>query len=153
MALFEELSSLAPKYLESNREYILDKISRKSESPKSDRRYFSQLWEAYSWIAILGFLKNKRVPLTDHAPGDNIKADAFKFGVIFNNGEDIAYALILAAVSKSKKGYEVLENPSEIIQIISEYANGGFQIITEKMAENPSIFQNPNDFIQELLDR
>ena len=153
MGLIEEITGLAPKFLESNRKAILEKFSRKMEQAKSHRKYFSQLWEAYAWASIIGFINNKPLKLVPINKNDSIKSDAFKFSVILNNGEDIAFALILAAISKSEKGYKVLETPNEIIQIISEYANGGFQIIKEKIAEDPDIFQNPNDYIKELLER
>lgn len=153
MGLVEEIAGSAPKFLESNREAILEKFSRKMEHAKTHRKYFSQLWEAYAWASIIGFINNKKLKLTPIDKNDSVKNDAFKFSVILNNGEDIAFALILAAISKSDKGFKVLESPNEIIQIISEYANGGFQIIKEKIAEDPNIFQNPNDYIKELLER
>jgi len=153
MGLVEEITGLAPKFLESNRSTILEKFARKMVQAKSHIKYFSQLWDAYAWATIIGFINNKRLRLAPVDKNDSIKSDAFKYSVILNNGEDIAYALILAAISKSEKGYKILESSSEIIQIISEYANGGFQIINEKIAEDSNIFQNPNDFIKELLDR
>jgi hypothetical protein len=153
MGLIEEIAGLAPKFLESNRAAILEKFSRKMEHAKTHRKYFSQLWEAYAWASIIGFVNNKRLKLNPLDKDDSVKSDAFKFSVILNNGEDIAFALILAAISKSEKGFKVLETPNEIIQIISEYANGGFQIIKEKIDEDPNIFQNPNDYIKELLER
>lgn len=153
MGLIEEITGLAPKFLESNREAVLEKFSRKMEQAKSHRKYFSQLWEAYAWASIIGFINNRPLKLDPTSKTDSIKSDAFKFSVILNNGEDVAYALILAAIAKSDKGFKILETPNEIIQIISEYANGGFQIIKEKIAEDPNIFQNPNDYIKELLER
>jgi hypothetical protein len=153
MGIIEELTGLAPRFLESNREAILEKFSRKMEHAKSHRKYFSQLWEAYAWATIIGLINNRPIKLEPRDSSDSIKNDAFKFSVILNNGEDIAYALILAVIAKSDKGYKILETPNEIIQIISEYANGGFQIIKEKIAGDPNIFQNPNDYIKELLER
>ncbi|MCB8999923.1 MAG: hypothetical protein H6540_07665 [Bacteroidales bacterium] len=153
MGLIEELSGLAPKFLESNRDAILEKFSRKMEQAKSHRKYFSQLWEAYAWATIIGLINDKPLKLNPIDHNDSVKNDAFKFSVIINNGEDIAYALILAAIAKSDKGLKILESPNEIIQLLSEYANGGFQIIKEKIAEDPNIFQNPNDYIKELLER
>jgi len=85
--------------------------------------------------------------------GSGGKGDAFKFSVINNNGGELADALILLALSKSKKGYKCLTEPDEIIKVIEEYANGGFEIIQSKIREDESHFNNPDAFIEELLER
>lgn len=79
--------------------------------------------------------------------------NAFKFSVIYNNGGELADALILLALSKSKKGYKALIDADEIIKVIEEYANGGFEIIQSKLREDDSYFNNPDAFIEELLER
>ena len=120
----------------------------KDHKKNIDRKYFSQLWEGYTWAAIIGFINNKRVPL-----GNGGKGDAFKFSVINNNGGELADALILLALSKSKEGYKSLTDPNEIINVIEEFANGGFEIIQSKIREDDSYFSNPDAFIEELLER
>ena len=149
MSLVSELSDKRLKYRIIHRTGILDKLCDVQGSQrKIDRKYFSQLWEGYTWAAIIGFINDKRIPL-----GSSGKGDAFKFSVINNNGGELADALILLALSKSKKGYKCLTYPDEIINIIEEYANGGFEIIQSKIMEDESYFNNPDAFIEELLDR
>ncbi len=65
----------------------------------------------------------------------------------------MASALIMLALSKSEKGYNCLLDGSEIISIIEEYANGGFEIIQSKLIEDENYFDNPDSFIDELLSR
>ena len=149
MSLVSELSDKRLKYKTIHREGILDKFCGVQGSQRIiDRKYFSQLWEGYTWAAIIGFIYDKRVPL-----GSGGKGDAFKFSVINNNGGELADALILLALSKSKKGYKCLIDPDEIIKVIEEYANGGFEIIQSKIREDESHFNNPDAFIEELLER
>ncbi|MDB2394217.1 hypothetical protein N9V73_00820 [Flavobacteriaceae bacterium] len=149
MSLVSELSEKRLKYKTIHRDGILDKFCGVQGSQRIiDRKYFSQLWEGYTWAAIIGFINDKRVPL-----GTGGKGDAFKFSVINNNGGELADALILLALSKSKKEYKCLVDPDEIISIIEEYANGGFEIIQTMIREDESHFNDPDAFIMELLER
>lgn len=143
------LSNKRPKYKIKYRETILDKFCEVRGNQKViKRKYFSQLWEAYTWAAIIGFVNDKRVPLT---PGGN--DSSFSFSVINDNGGDLADSLIMLAISKSKKNAESLIDPDEIIKIIEEHANGGFEIIQSKLIDDESCFDNPDSFIEELLNR
>lgn len=149
MSLLAELSDKRLKYKITHRKSIMDRFSDVQGSQKTiDRKYFSQLWESYTWATIIGFINDKRVPL-----GTGGIDNAFKFSVINNNGSELADGLILLALSKSNKGYKALIDADEIIKVIEEYANGGFEIISSKLREDDSWFNNPDAFIEELLDR
>jgi hypothetical protein len=149
MSLVSELSDKRLKYKTIHREGILDRFCGVQGSQQViDRKYFSQLWEGYTWAAIIGFINDKRIPL-----GASGKGDAFKFSVINNNGGELADALILLALSKSEIGYKCLINPDEVINVIEEYANGGFEIIQSKIRDDESYFNNPDIYINELLER
>ncbi len=148
MSLALELSEKRLRYLISHRENILNRFCEVQTS-KDDitRKYFSQLWEGYAWAAIMGFINNKRSPLKGKT--DN----AFSFSTINNKGGEIADALVLMAISKSENGYKSLLNPDEIIKIIEEYANGGFEIVESILKDDDRYFDNPDAFIEELLER
>ncbi|MBI6115992.1 hypothetical protein [Salegentibacter maritimus] len=149
MSLVAELSDKRLRYRVAHRKNIMDRFSDVQGSQRTiDRKYFSQLWESYTWAAIIGFINNKRVPL-----GTGGIDNAFKFSVIYNNGGELADALILLALAESDKGYKSLIDPDEIIRVIEEYANGGFEIIQSKLREDDSYFNNPDAFIEELLER
>ena len=114
MSLVNELSDKRLKYRIIYREGILDKLCGVQGSQNNlDRKYFSQLWEGYTWAAIIGFINDKRIPL-----GSGGTDSAFKYSVINNNGGELADALILLALAKSQKGYKCLLDPDEIINII-----------------------------------
>lgn len=149
MSLVAELSDKRLKYKITHRKSIMDKLSGVQGSKETtNRKYFSQLWECYTWAAIIGFINDKRVAL-----GSGGTDSAFKFSVIYNNGGELADALILLALSKSNKDYKALVDAEEIIKVVEEYANGGFEIIQSKLREDDSYFNNPDAFIEELLER
>lgn len=149
MSLVSELSDKRLKYRTIHRKDILDRFCDVQGSQNNiDRKYFSQLWEGYTWAAIIGFNNDKRIPL-----GSGGSDSAFKFSVINNNGGELADALILLALAKSKKGYKCLLEPDEIINVIEEYANGGFEIIQSTLREDDGYYNNPDAFIEELLAR
>jgi hypothetical protein len=130
---------------------VRDRFCRKMESvEKKDNLYFSQYWQGYAWAAIIGFRNNRSLPLDPKT-----KETSFKFGTIMRQGSSIADALILMAIAKSDKGEEILENPSELVEIISRYASGGAQIINE-IRETPgkeNMFNYPDEFLSEIEDR
>ena len=63
MSLVSELSDKRLKYKTIHREGILDRFCGVQGSQQViDRKYFSQLWEGYTWAAIIGFINDKRIP-------------------------------------------------------------------------------------------
>jgi len=148
MSIGSKLSGKSLKYKEIYRSSILDRYCHVQGSKNEiTSKYFSQLWQGYAWVAIIGFINNRRSKLGDKTDS------AFKFSVINNSGGEIADALILMAVAKSDKGYKALIDPEEIIKVIEEYANGGFEIIEDILREDNGYFDNPDAFVDELLDR
>lgn len=61
------------------------------------------------------------------------------------------------AIGKFKKDIQddksLLIDTDEIIKIIDEYANGGFEIISRKLDNDPDYFYEHNIFIEDLLER
>ncbi len=115
---------------------------------QKERPVFSHLWQCYAWAAILGFINNRRRPLA--SPVDH----AFDMGVIRNNGESIFNALICCAIAKSDVDMNILKSPDIIIKTIEEYANGGFDYISEILIEKDKFyFDSFENFIMELLNR
>lgn len=117
---------------------------------RTDRKYFSQLWQGFAWAAIIGFINDRSIPL-----GTDTKKDVFAYQVISNQAPRVADALILMAIAKSGRNYEILLEPNEISRILSEYAKGGAEYIKE-IRETPgteNYFDNEDDFLNEIMDR
>ena len=46
-----------------------------------------------------------------------------------------------------------LKSPDIIVNIINEYANGGFEIINRKLKDDPDYFYEHNKFIEDLIEQ
>jgi hypothetical protein len=154
--IYEIMHGIEPKMEILKREHIIDKYSHnRGERDEKEgglreairkTKYFSMLWEAFAWAAIIGFSYNKRKPIQ----GETVSA--FKYSVIYNNSNDIFYSLILFSIAK--EGYEILKDPKKVNNIIEEYANGGFEIIYSILEEKGvDYFSDESNFLQEILDR
>ena len=108
---------------------------------------FSYYWQCFVWAASIGFLRNERRPF------------AKKFERIFtlntmkgNGGEKDAQALICMCIARAGS-VDILKNPSEAIQMIGEYANGGFYHIMQLMENGENTFNDFEKVKQEIFSR
>ena len=63
--IYEEMHGLSPRIEITKREYILNKYAHNfGVKEKESTKYFSMLWEAFAWAAIMGFYYNKKKPIT-----------------------------------------------------------------------------------------
>ena len=109
---------------------------------------FSFHWQCFVWAAIIGFLRNERKPLTPP-----IADKPFKLNTMFNNGgEKDAQALICLAIAKAGT-LDIMKNPSEAINLINEYANGGFYHIMKLMENGENSFNDLEKVKQEIFSR
>jgi hypothetical protein len=134
---------------------IMDLFSRQEERginvTKKDDRFFSMLWQAYAWAAIIGFRESKRIKDADLS-----NKTSFKYQTITNSSEDIAHALILMAIGKidASKSEEILDS-RKILNIIGEYAEGGAKHVLE-LRQTPgkeTMFNYSDDFFLEIYKR
>ena len=150
-SIAQDLNSKPLHYDEVWANEIRDRFCRKEENIReTQNRFFSQYWQGFAWTAIIGFIKDRRSPLDQKT-----KSFSFRFQVISNQAPKIAEALILLAIAKSGRNYEILLQPDEIANIISEYAKGGAEYIKE-VRETPgteNLFDSEDDYRNELLDR
>lgn len=134
---------------------IMDLFSRQEErgknTTKKDDKFFSQLWQAFAWAAIIGFREDKRIKSVDLP-----HKTSFKYQTISNNSENVAHALILMAIGKVKdKTSEEILNPRNVLTIIAEYAEGGAKHVLE-LRQTPgseSLFNYTDDFFVEIYER
>ena len=149
--LLNRINQLPMNYDSTWDKFIKEKYCRKEETIKrQDEKFFSQYWQGFAWAAILGFINNRRSSL------DSKTKSSFRFQTINNQrGYDIADALILMAIAKSNKGYQILDEPREICDIISEYAKGGAEYVNELLETpgNSIDFTYPDHFLNEIVRR
>lgn len=147
MSFLSDIAVLKPRYEARYRTDIIDRYAE-VRGQVSNRPIFSQLWQCYAWAAVLGFIHDRRRPL------DAPTGDAFAFSTIRDNGPLVHKTLICAALAKAEAGIDVLREPREIIRIIEEYANGGFDLIAEMLDDKGKThFDNFDNMLNELMKR
>lgn len=98
---------------------------------------FSYQWQCFVWAAVIGFIKNKRLPLKSP-----LADKPFDMNTMLNTqGEKAVQALISMCIAKADN-LDILKEPEEAIKLINEYANGGFYEIIKMMEDDPMV----NDF-------
>ena len=151
MSVINEIITKNPSIRKEYKESIIMKLSRKQAGEGGDRKFFNQYWQPFAWAAFIGFKNNRPVPLTDTPD-----RDVFSYSVINNQAPDILKALIVMAIGKIEdeieENNELLNDPSTVLKIIDEHANGGFEIINRKLNKNVDYFYEHNVFIEDLLE-
>ncbi len=152
--LLTEINSKGVHYGEYTKK-IMDLFSRQEEKgsniTKKDDKFFSMLWQAFAWSAIIGFRNSKKI---DGA--DLVNKSSFKFQTITNSSESIANSLLLMALGEIKGDTaEEILNSRKLLTIIGEYAEGGAKHILE-IRQTPgeeTRFNYSDDFFLEIYDR
>ena len=82
---------------------------------------FSYHWQCFVWAAVVGFIHNERRPL--QSP---IADRPFSLNTMCNGGgEKDAEALLCMCIAKAGS-LDIMKEPTKAIDLINEYANGGF---------------------------
>jgi len=151
MSIINDIISYSPKIRKDYKEKIIEKLSRKQAEEGGDRKFFNQYWQPFAWATIIGFVNDRREPITEA-----YDSDVFRYSVINNQAPDILKSLIVMAIGKFNKNIQddmgLIEKCDDIIRIIDEYANGGFEIISRKLDKDPDYFYEHNIFIEDLLN-
>lgn len=123
-------------------------IYKFSNKQGGDYNVFSFHWQCFVWAAIIGFLRNDRRPLTPP-----IADKAFSLNTMMNNnGEKDAQALICLAIAKAGS-LDIMKKPADAINLISEYANGGFYHIMKLIENGENSFNDLEKVKQEIFSR
>lgn len=111
--------------------------------PGAKRTLFPTIRELLCFAALLGYSEGRRVPLDAEAGVEDVSYQQFERG----DAEDLIYLIALAET----KDPDVLKDGEEgrCAQIFEEYANGGLQILREKMQRSGGEY--PDRDILELL--
>lgn len=108
---------------------------------------FSYYWQCFVWAATIGYLRNEPRKLSTGIERifslNTMKA---------NGGEKVAQALICMCIARSGS-IDIMKNPSDAIQQISEFANGGFYHIMKLMENGENSFNDLEKVKQEIFSR
>ncbi len=123
-------------------------IYKFSNKQGGDYNVFSFHWQCFVWAAIIGFLRNEKKALTPP-----IADRPFSLNTMLNNGgEKDAQALICLAIAKAGS-LDIMKNPTDAINLINEYANGGFYHIMKLMENGENSFNDLEKVKQEIFSR
>lgn len=141
----ENILELRFSFEQKVRDEVIYKFSNKQGG---DYNVFSFHWQCFAWAAIIGFLRNERRPL---APP--IADKPFSLNTMFHNGgEKDAQALICLAIAKAGS-LDIMKTPSDAINLINEYANGGFYHIMKLIENGENNFNDLEKVKQEIFSR
>ena len=126
------------------KENVITKFSNKQGG---DYNIFSYYWQCFVWAATIGFLRDERKPL-----GTGIERIFTLNTMVANNGEKDARALICMCIARTGS-LDIMKEPSDAIQLISEYANGGFYHILKLMENGENTFNDMEKVKQEIFSR
>jgi hypothetical protein len=127
------------------KEEIILKFSNKQGG---DFNVFSYHWQCFAWAAIIGFTHDEKrqlkSPLADKP---------FNLNTMRNNGgEKIVKGLISLLIAKTES-LDILKTPVLAIDLINEYANGGFYYIQNLMDNGENSFNDLEKVKQEIFNR
>lgn len=109
---------------------------------------FAYHWQCFAWAAVIGFLRNEKRPLTSPIADRPFSLKTMQN----NNGEKVAQALICMAIAKTGS-LDIMKEPAKAIDLINEYANGGFYHIKKLMDNGENSFNDLEKVKQEIFSR
>lgn len=141
----EDIFEIKFSFEQKMKDNIILKFSNKQGG---DFNVFSFHWQCFAWAAVIGFLNDKRQPLKTP-----IADRPFNLNTMRNNGGDkVVQALICLSISKTNS-LDILKTPSSAIDLINEYANGGFYHIQTLMDNGENAFNDLEKVKQEIFGR
>lgn len=123
-------------------------ITKFSNKQGGDYNVFAYHWQCFAWAAVIGFLRNERLKLTPPIADKPFSLNTMKN----NDGEKVAQALICLAIAKAGT-LDIMKNPQDAINLINEYANGGFYHIMKLMENGENSFNDLEKVKQEIFSR
>lgn len=127
--MMENIFEIKFSFEQKVKDEVIYKFSNKQGG---DYNVFSYHWQCFVWAATIGFLHDLRKPLQPP-----IADKPFSLNTMMNSdGDKDAKALLCMCIAKSGS-LEIMKNPRDAINIINEYANGGFYYIMKKLETEP----------------
>lgn len=149
--ILNQLAPMYPRFYMSNDERIMKSFSETGGvNSIFGGKFFYQRWQPFIYACIIGMLHKHKVPFENRG-NDKISPKVFDYQTIISNGYETLVTVILCVISLSDEGYNILSDPQSINNDISEYANGGFEIINRKLDNNE--IEDITYFLTEVMNR
>lgn len=157
MEFIKRFEDRAPVYAKTYRESIVNRFANVGGGKDADTfergKFFSNVYELYMYAAMLGLKKNYRIPLEDIETQKFIEIRDWK------TSSELVRFIEMALIARSDLDLNELENMeeaqvekklTEMKELLEEYANGGFDLISAKIQEEPYFFENEYCFVEML---
>ncbi len=125
-----------------------DIILKFSNKQGGDFNVFSYHWQCFAWAAVIGFFYEQKRPLKVPLADKPFNLNTIRN----NNGEKVAQALICMCIAKAGS-MEILKDANDAINLINEYANGGFYYIQKMINNGENTFNDLEKVKQEIFNR
>lgn len=125
-----------------------DIIVKFSNKQGGDFNVFSYHWQCFAWAAVIGFIYEQKRPLQSPLADRPFSLNTMRN----NNGEKIAQSLLCMCVAKTGS-LDILKEPKKAIDLINEYANGGFYYIQNLIDNEENTFNDLEKVKQEIFRR
>lgn len=123
-------------------------IVKFSNKQGGDFNVFSYHWQCFAWAAVIGFIYDQKRPLQSPLADRPFSLNTMRN----NNGEKIAQSLLCMCVAKTGS-LDILKEPKKAIDLINEYANGGFYYIQNLIDNGENTFNDLEKVKQEIFRR
>jgi hypothetical protein len=127
------------------KESIVEKFATKQGG---NFNVFTYHWQCFAWAATIGFFYDEKRVLTSPLADKPFNLNTMRN----NNGDKVVQALICLCISKSGS-LDILAEPKDAIELINQYANGGFYYIQKLMDNGENSFNDLEKIKQEIFNR
>lgn len=160
--LIEEFDKKSPEYSNKYRD-LIDKLSRNKAVDKSigtdeeqtqRGKAFGSFYECYMYAFIVGIRANYTYPLEKKDSKTFINIGAWK-------PQDMKEYIFMSLLALSNIEFITLENledeqasktANELVNLMEQYACGGFELISEKNKQLPDYFENTLNVVAYLQE-
>lgn len=125
-----------------------DIIVKFSNKQGGNFNVFSYHWQCFTWAAVIGFIYDQKRALQSPLADKPFSLNTIRN----NNGEKIAQSLLCMCVAKTGS-LDILKEPKNAIDLINEYANGGFYYIQNLIDNEENTFNDLEKVKQEIFKR
>jgi len=146
--LIENIKAIRPRIEEHYNEKFTNRYATARRI--NQLRSFSYQWQPYAWAAIIGFINDRRrkvePPTTTFG----------EFGIIAGGkgSPEVFKSLILLVIANEPNWDNLILNPKDYLKVIDEYANGGFDYLTEVLDEKgEKYFDEFENMVREIQNR
>lgn len=165
-SLFDKWKTKIPKYSVNHKDLftsLSQKYGAEGEKKINLGKHFSTNYELYMYAFFLGLYENELTPIEKNEKKIDFSHHIQYWGnktslrKDFSNLQDFMFMALLAKTNIDLVGLEkgeIIEEDAvkQLIITMESYTNGGLNIITDKLNDNPNHYLNPTSFLDGILN-